>query len=251
MSNDSVEIVKTTASDVSGVTQKQKTAYEMMLQASLDPNCDTTKMQTILNMLAQVKAAEANSAYASALVRFQTECPIIEKKDKAYDKMYARIDRIWRTIRPLMKECGLAITWVGFKEQNGVCLLDGHITHCAGHSVAIHHEVPLPDQIKGMNATQRSGAAETYAKRYAMCSALGIQTGDDDDGHGGAAGTISEDDVTKIKMLLKQANRTEEWLCSLAVVKSIEMIRIANLDMVMKLITSVIEKAKAVNNEAR
>ena len=32
------------------------------------------------------------------------------------------------------------------------------------------------------NEAQRAGSAQTYAKRYALCAALGIVTGDDDDG---------------------------------------------------------------------
>ena len=219
--------------------------YAAAMRAVADPACDPVRLQALLAVRRDWMADEAKAAFNAAVVRFQHECPIIEKKDKAYDKLYARIDRIWRTIRPLMEQCGLAIVWEGFREQGGVCFLDGNLMHRAGHSQPLHHEVPLPDQIKGMNATQRSGAAETYAKRYAMCSALGIQTGDDDDGHGGAKSLIDDAEATRIRMMLKEAGRTEAWLCDLADVNTVADIATQNVGMVHKLIKRVIDANNA------
>ena len=220
-------------------------AYELAMRAISDPACDPAKMKALLDVRREWQADEARAAFNAAVVKFQQECPIIPKLDKAYDKMYARIDRIWRTIRPLMVECGLAVTWESFKEVNGVCHLDGHLVHRAGHAQPLHHEVPLPDLIKGQNCTQRGGSGETYAKRYALCAALGIQTGDDDDGAGGAAPVIADDQVARIRLMLKEARRTPEWLCDLADVKAIEEIPAANLGMVHQLIKKVITANEA------
>ena len=198
-------------------------AYEMAMRSISDPLCDPAKLQALLAVRDQWEAAEARKAFNSAVVEFQNRCPIIEKGDKAYDKMYARIDRIWRTIRPLMQETGLAVTWEGFKEIAGVVHLDGHLVHRDGHSQALHHEIPLPDQIKGMNATQRSGAAETYAKRYAMCAALGIQTGDDDDGNAGKVADVCDAKQCQLlRDLCAEVGRREEQVCAVYSVKAFE-----------------------------
>jgi hypothetical protein len=218
----------------------QVSAYEAAMRVLSDPTCDVEKLKVLAAMRREWQADESRKAFNAAVVRFQLECPIIEKKDKAYDKMYARIDRIWRTIRPLMDKCGLAVTWESFKEQAGTCYLEGNLLHRDGHAQPLHHEVPLPDAIKGMNATQRSGAAETYAKRYAMCSALGIQTGDDDDGFGGkVANVITAEDAAKLRLLLKEAKRTEEWLQGYTECK-VDEILVSNLSMVTNMIRKVI-----------
>jgi hypothetical protein len=169
-------------------------ATSMIVRAVADPTCDPAKLRELLSVRREWEADEARAQFNAAVVLFQQKCPIIEKGDKAYDKMYARIDRIWRTIRPLMEECGLAVTWESVLEKNGVCVLEGHLRHKRGHAQPLHHEVPLPDLIKGQNATQRGGAGETYAKRYALCAALGIQTGDDDT-DGACERVVTDDQV--------------------------------------------------------
>ena len=199
------------------------TPYQMAMQAIFDPACDPARLAALLAVRRDWEADESRKAFNAAVVRFQQECPIIAKADKAYDKMYTRIDRIWRETRELRRACGLAVTWESFKETGGVCILDGHLIHSGGHSQPLHHEIPLPDQIKGMNNTQRSGAAETYAKRYATCSALGIITGDDDDGHGGASGAVCDAKQANIlKELCAEAGRREEQLFAVYGVKAFE-----------------------------
>ena len=199
--------------------------YTMAMQAIADPACDPARLSALLSVRRDWEADEAKKAFNAAVVRFQMECPIIAKNDVAYDKKYTRIDRIWRETRELRRACGLAVTWESFKDVGGVCHLDGHLIHSAGHSQPLHHEIPLPDIIKGMNATQRSGAAETYAKRYATCSALGIVTGDDDDGHGGASGSVCDaKQVNILKELCAEAGRKEEQLCAVYGVKAFDEI---------------------------
>ena len=58
----------------------------------------------------------------------------------------------------------------------------------AGDVERIVRDVPTPELIKGQNKAQQAGSASTYAQRYGLTAALGLVTGDDDDGHaaGGA-----------------------------------------------------------------
>jgi hypothetical protein len=65
--------------------------------------------------------------------------------------------------------------------------IEGEIRHKAGHAVPISYDLPMPDKVTGQNAAQQMGSATTYARRYALTAALGIVTGEDDDGL--AAGT--------------------------------------------------------------
>lgn len=151
------------------------------------------------------EADEARKLYNTAIAEFQRRAPIIEKADQAYDKTYARMDRIWREIRPLLTELGLSVTWQICElkgEGDGlICHVEGQLRHRAGHGERLAMDIPLPEILKGQNAAQRMGSASTYAKRYALTAALGLVTGDDDDGHR-AGHTVSNEQAHELEALL-------------------------------------------------
>jgi hypothetical protein len=203
--------------------------YDLLMRSVSDPGSDPAKLRELLAVRREWNADEAAAAFNAAVVRFQQECPIIPKLDKAYDKYYARMDRIWRTIRPLMETCGLAVTWESVRTVDGVCILEGHLRQSRGHAQALHHEVPLPELIKGQNTTQRAGSAETYAKRYATCACLGVQVGDDDDGAGGVSGDcITDDQARELRNMAQACGTNEALMCQAYGVKVIEAIPAVN-----------------------
>ena len=53
------------------------------------------------------------------------------------------------------------------------------MTHILGHSESSDFEVPI-DTEGYMTAPQKYASALTFAKRYSLCNALGISTGDED-----------------------------------------------------------------------
>jgi hypothetical protein len=82
----------------------------------------------------------------------------------------------------------------------------------------------MPDLIKGQNATQRAGSAETYAKRYALCSALGIQTGDDDDDGNAGGETITDAQAHQLRKLCEKTKVPEEKLCEVYAIAKFEQL---------------------------
>lgn len=167
-----------------------QTHVDLIGQLARDPDCDPGKLQALLDVKEQWEANEARKAYARALVEFQSRCPIITPGDRANGRPYARIDRIWRETRSLRDELGLAVQWSTFALEDGRAVLTGKLWHRSGHCEDVRQEINLPDRIKGQNDAQVSGSAETYAKRYATCAALGIIIGDDDDGNKAGAGPV-------------------------------------------------------------
>jgi len=177
-----------------------------LIQQAIDSKADPAYLRELLAVRREWEADEARKAYFSAVTQFQQEAPIIEKGDDAHGKKYARLDRIWRTIRPLVAKLGLAVTWQRCEIKDGLCHIEGRLTHVMGHSEAIVADTALPELIRGQNAAQQVGSAETYAKRRALCSALGLVTGDDDDGHGAGVATITSDQAAELAALIKTAN---------------------------------------------
>lgn len=154
-----------------------------LIREALSTGADPATLRELLAVRREWEADEGRKAYFRSISAFQQRAPIIEKSDKAYDKMYARMDRIWRTVRPLMTELGLSCTWQSCEIGNDgkLCHVTGQLGHILGHSVPLVMDVAIPELLKGQNAAQQIGSARTYAQRYAFCAALGIQTGEDDD----------------------------------------------------------------------
>ena len=125
---------------------------------------------------------------AEALVKFQSEVPVIPKNQTAtiptksggsYSYNYADLSDIWEAIRTPLKDNGLAVTqFLG--DLNGDDCIYTRLWHKSGE----HEEQPFRIPTGG-KTPQEVGSVVTYYKRYALGAALGISTEEDDDGKSG------------------------------------------------------------------
>jgi hypothetical protein len=222
-------------------TQAQTTdALAVVLRAVNDEKCDPAKLRELLAVRREWMEDEARAAFNAAIVQFQQRARIVARGDVANGRAYAKMDRIWREIRPLMDECGLAVTWESVKTVGDSCILDGNLRHSRGHAQPLHHEMPLPDKISGQNAAQRAGSGETYCKRYATCAALGIQTGEDTDGAPPSRAAATES-VAKARKALKARGKDEAKACAYLKVTRLED---ATEDQVLQLIATLAPPAQ-------
>lgn len=190
-----------------------------LIQQALAADVPTEKLRELLAVKKDWEADEARKAYNLAISEFQRRAPIIEKGDDANGKAYAAIDRIWRTIRPTLTELGLAVTWqkCELRVEGGVCHLEGRLSHRDGHGEVLVFDIPIPDPITNssgravQNKAQVFGSAVTYAKRYATCAALGVVTGEDDDGNGGVKVTLDADQQKAVKERIEAWRGVPSW----------------------------------------
>jgi hypothetical protein len=173
-----------------------------MIQMAVDKGMPAEQLREFIAARREWEADEARKLYSQAIADFQSRCPIIEKADKAHNKQYAAMDRIWRTIRPLLDETGLSVVWTVNAITEYGLHIEGEIRHKAGHSVSISYDLPMPDKVTGQNAAQQMGSATTYAKRYALCSALGIVTGEDDDGLAAGTAYVTKEQADELVAIL-------------------------------------------------
>lgn len=176
-----------------------------LIRTAIATKADPAQLRELLAVRREWEADEARKAFNHAIAEFQRRAPIIEKADKAYDKQYARMDRIWREIRPLLTELGLSVTWQVCELRPELCHLEGQLRHRDGHGERLVRDLPMPDLIKGQNKAQQAGSASTYAQRYGLCAALGLVTGDDDDGHAAGGGLVTPDEAAKVAELVDAA----------------------------------------------
>ena len=186
-----------------------------IIQQAIASGADPAYLGQLLAVKREWEIDEARKLYSQAIADFQSRCPIIEKADKAHNKQYAAMDRIWRTIRPLLDETGLSVVWTANTLTEYGLRIEGEIRHKAGHAVPISYDLPMPDKVTGQNAAQQMGSATTYAKRYALCSALGIVTGEDDDGLAAGTSYVTKEQADELLAILDTLKDRDGALASM------------------------------------
>jgi len=165
-----------------------------MLADALEAGHDVEKLGALMDLAERYEANEARKAFAGALSKFQADCPdIIENRTASvhtdtadWTYRYADLDQIMRTIRPTLKACGLSVrfnTEIGEdgKRIKSLCT----VQHRDGHAEVSEFVAPVDERLK-INDSQKMGSANSYASRYNLCNALGLTSGEDDDGAAGA-----------------------------------------------------------------
>lgn len=121
---------------------------------------------------------------AEALAAFQAELPAIKKTQTAkvktktgsdYSYTYAGLPDVSSTVLPLLGKHGLSFT-AAPTLLNDRFVLSYRLLHSSGQS--LDGAYPLPSN----GSAQELGSAITYARRYALCSVVGVAAEDDDDG---------------------------------------------------------------------
>lgn len=173
------------------------------MQTAMQNGADPAYLRELLAVRREWDSDEAKKAFNLAVAEFQRRAPIIAKADLAHNKHFARMDRIWREIRPLVTELGLSVTWQIAEMRDGLCHVEGQLRHRDGHGERLVMDIPLPDKVAGQNNAQQAGSASTYARRYALCGALGIVTGDDDDGRNAGTKFVTKEQADELHELLQ------------------------------------------------
>ena len=126
-----------------------------------------------------MKSSESIKNIAGAIVKAQAEVENLYPSSKGYGYDYVPLNKIIDTLKGVLPKYGLAYIQLPFGGQSGNTVgLSTRIVHESGEWIEETAEFPVTD-MKGVNATQKAGAAITYFRRYALLSAFGI-TGDKD-----------------------------------------------------------------------
>ena len=128
------------------------------------------------------------SQLTKALSAVQGALPVIDKSKTAevqtknngkYTYKYADLSDICEKLYPLLAEHELAWTTQPTLNDGGRFVLLYSLRHAAGESIDGIYPLPILD-----GRPQDTGSAITYARRYALCSVVGIVPDEDDDGQG-------------------------------------------------------------------
>lgn len=164
---------------------KDIASVESFILKAIETNVPVETMEKLFALREKVKAEKAKEVFVQSMSNFQNDCPIIKKTKKILNKdgrttryMYAPLEAIVEQIKAPLAKNGLSYTW-DVTNATGLLTAIAKVTHILGHSEVSSFQVPI-DTEGYMTAPQKVASALTFAKRYSLCNALGISTGDED-----------------------------------------------------------------------
>jgi len=206
---------------------------QVIERAAMNPNVDIDKMERLLQMQERIMERQSKAAYASALAEMQPNIPVItergkiEVKDKESKRViqstgYALWEDINEAIKPVLAAHGFALSFRTGMTAEGKITVTGILSHREGHQEETIMVLPH-DSTGSKNAVQAVGSSTSYGKRYTASALLNITSrGEDDDANkGGAAPTLSEDQVAEIRELIDSTNSDIAKFCRYLKVSSI------------------------------
>lgn len=178
----------------SAAAQASADQAERLIAIGLSNSASMDTIERLIKMRNELNAERAKQAFFAALSSFQGDCPVIPKtkivknKDGSVRYSYAPLDEIASHIAPLLGKHGLSYrietkmttTKAGNGADQSFLKAICHVYHSDGHCESSDFDVPVMNT-GYMNHAQEFASAATFAKRQAVCNALGIITGDDDD----------------------------------------------------------------------
>lgn len=179
--------------------ENQVYSPDRLLELAVQSNADVDRLGKLMDLQERWRAQEAKKAYYEAFSRFQAESPIIQKTKEVKGKggsvmyKYAPLDDIVRQVSPKLRENGFSFN-LDVKQSDGFLTAIIQINHVQGHSERSEFSIPI-DKDGFMNDSQKAGSANSYAKRYAFCNALGLLTSDMDDDGQSLGGGLSAQDI--------------------------------------------------------
>lgn len=133
-----------------------------------------------------MKTSEDIKEICKALLAFHSEVGRITKdgENPHLRNRYATIDQIIDEIRPILASHGLFIMQLPTNSESGGIQMVTRLYHVSGQWMQSPTLTITPQK----KDPQSIGSAITYARRYSLTSFLGLNTGEDDDGHQASGG---------------------------------------------------------------
>ena len=157
-----------------------------MIQAGEMTGEKVAAMNALADLKHKLDDRAAREAYYAAIGAFKAEAPVVVKSDKGHHGNFASLDNIEDKIADKLAKHGLAYTFpIAQMTGPGMMKIFCRVSHRLGYFEDAELPMPVPNDMRGVNESQKFGAANSYAKRYCLCNALGIRVrGEDTDGHG-------------------------------------------------------------------
>jgi hypothetical protein len=193
-------------------------------------------IEKLVGLYERMEEKKSEREFATAFVRLQEIMPKVNATKAVPDRSggvrykFAPLEEIVRQIGPALKECGFTFS---FSERYAEARMIETCTimHISGHSRQNEFSVRVGSGPPGCTETQADGAASQYARRYALCDALGIVIEHLDQDARLEGGMITKDQAEELSRRLQEVNGDRAAFLKLADADSFFNIRVAKLEM--------------------
>jgi hypothetical protein len=186
---------------------------------------DLGAVKEMLAMSKELAADQARQAFDAAIAEAKSEIPVIGKNATGHNnKRYADFSAYAQALKPILAKHGLSYRFR--TEQADKITVTCILSHKAGHFEENSLAGP-PDATGSKNAIQAIGSTVQYLMRYTLVQALGLASGEDDDGHStgsGDSGPITEEQAATIRALIEETGTDIQKLCAYLKVEAVPMI---------------------------
>lgn len=183
----------------------------MIERVAMDPNADIDKLERMLAMKERLEDKAAETSFNEAKAAAQAEMPAIVARhdnDQTRSK-FAKLKDIYDECKPVLAKHGFSFSAVPVTGGRDGYLNMRWTLSRAGHSITDVSEVPIDDRgMKGTaNKTQTHayGSTTSYGRRYLFCAVFDIAIGDDNDGNGAPAATITAEQYVALRNKLEES----------------------------------------------
>jgi len=126
-----------------------------------------------------MKHSESIANIAIAMNELQKQAMILGDNATGHNYRYVTLDKVVSKLLPAITKLGLSVSQP-LGDLNGEPAVYTIIMHTSGEYIQTAYPISKAG-MRQVNDAQQLGAAVTYARRYALLSAFGVATGDDDD----------------------------------------------------------------------
>lgn len=199
------------------VIKPQPTAANM-LQAVIEKGVtadNVAAIEKLTELMWKTQEREAEQEFSKSFAAFQSEITgkihttkAISNRDGSARSTYAPLEDLMDQLKPYLCKHGLSVS---FSEPNDVpagkiarvCI----VRHVGGFKHEARSTMRVGSGPMGCNETQSDGSAITYAKRYALCDALGISIDKDTDARSEGNGAfVTEQQADELERRVKETN---------------------------------------------
>ncbi|MFA6063917.1 MAG: ERF family protein [Gallionella sp.] len=200
-----------------------------MLQLAVQRGDDIEKITKLMELAERMQANQARQDFNSAFAQFKAEAVRIVKRTETTSgplegKKYANLFDVVAAITEPLAKHGLSMAWKLTKDDPTWMEVTCTLRHSSGHSESVSMGA-APDTGPGRNAIQARGSAKSYLERYTATAITGLAASNtDDDGSGGKADTLTEEQAATIVALIEDVGADKAKFLKFLKVKTIEEI---------------------------
>lgn len=202
-----------------------------MLSYAVQRGDNLESVKELMALQERWEVSQARKAFDKAIAAAKAEIPVIQKNRKGHTGKYADFAAVASVVNPIISKYGLHYRFRTSQTDriSVTCILSHDLGHFEENTLS-----GPPDTSGSKNAIQAVGSTLSYLQRYTLIQALGLSTGDDDDGQSvGSGDALSDEQIDAVQRKIVEVAADLPRFLKYHKVASIEQIPAKKFDEIM------------------